>query len=417
MKNIINRCAWVRWKRNFAIIYTGQAFSLLGSAAVQFAIIWWLTIQTESAITLTLATLVSSLPNILLGPIAGVWIDRYNRRTVMIAADGLVALSSAVLGIAFLLTAAPPVWFVYVILFIRGLGNTFHSPAMQAAIPMFVPPEMLVKAGGWGNLIVSISTMTGPALGAGLMSVFPIVSIMLVDIVGAALAICCLLMIVIPDIPQSKKEIRILEDIRNGFAAMRSNRPLMAAFLPIVLASILYMPLGSLFPLLVRTHYAGTAWHNAVVEVVFSCGLLVSSFAMGVWGGMKKRFFMISAAIAALGLAASIGGILPAGAFSGFVVCCFVMGASGTFFNVPLMAHIQETVAPEMMGKVFSVLTAAMTLATPFGLLLTGPLSELIGVDRWFMWSGLLMAAAGVFCFLSTRRYDTQKTKEGGNNL
>lgn len=102
------------WKKQFAVIYTGQAFSILGSAAVQFAVIWWLTIQTESAITLTIASLVAFLPNMLIGPFAGVWIDRYNRRTVMILADGLVAVSSIILGAAFLLVETPPIWFIYI---------------------------------------------------------------------------------------------------------------------------------------------------------------------------------------------------------------------------------------------------------------------------------------------------------------
>ena len=75
------------WKKTFAVVYSGQAFSLLGSSAVQFAVIWWLTAQTESAVTLTAAAIASFLPNILLGPFAGIWIDRYNRRTVMMAAD------------------------------------------------------------------------------------------------------------------------------------------------------------------------------------------------------------------------------------------------------------------------------------------------------------------------------------------
>lgn len=405
------------WKQKFIIIYTGQAFSLLGSAAVQFAIIWWLTVQTGSAITLTLATIASCLPNMLIGPFAGVWIDRYNRRTVMIAADGFVALSSAAIGTAFLLMGTPPVWLVYLTLFLRGMGNTFHSPAMQAAIPMFVPAEMLTKAGGWGNLIVSVSAMLGPALGAALMAVLPIAAIMLVDIIGAVAAILCLLTVFIPNIPRSAEKPRLFADMKNGLSAMRGNRPLMAAFLPIISATILYMPLGSLFPLLVRTHYQGGAKHEAVAEFIFSGGMLVSSLIMGIWGGSQKRFLMISSAIAALGLAASISGLLPAELFWGFIICCFVMGASGTFFNVPLMAHIQETVAPEMMGKVFSVLTAAMTLATPIGLLLAGPLCEYIGVDRWFAWSGLMMAIIGALCYLSTRQYDAQKANKREDDL
>ena len=205
------------WKKQFAIIYTGQAFSILGSAAVQFAIIWWLTIQTESAITLTIASVIAFLPNMLIGPFAGVWIDRYNRRSVMIAADAFVAITSIILGVTFLIVQTPPIWFIYTILFFRGLGNTFHSPAMQAAIPMFVPPEMLTKAGGWGNMIQSLSNMMGPVLGAALMAFLPIYAIIVVDILGAAFAIARLLPAVIPSIPQSDEKVKVLSDIKQGF--------------------------------------------------------------------------------------------------------------------------------------------------------------------------------------------------------
>ncbi|MDL2252764.1 MFS transporter [Ruminococcaceae bacterium OttesenSCG-928-I18] len=396
------------WKRQFSIIYAGQAFSLLGSAAVQFAVIWWLTIQTESAITLTVASIVSFLPNMLIGPFAGVWIDRYNRRTVMIAADGLVALSSVLLGAAFLLLETPPVWFIYIILFIRGLGNTFHGPAMQAAIPMLVPPEMLTKVGGWGNLVNSISTMLGPVLGAALMGFLPIASIMLVDILGAAFAIVCLLFVAIPDIPQTAEKPDFRSDFKQGFATMRKNKPLMAALLPLILATVVYMPLGALFPLLVRTHFMGEAWHNSVVELVFSAGLLVSSLVMGVWGGMRRRFLMVSLAIGLLGLTAAISGALPQSGFWIFVICCFFMGSSGTFFNVPLMAYIQQSTPPEMMGKVFSLLMTAMTLAMPIGLLVAGPVCEMVGVDTWFFGSGIVMIVAGILCRLLTRRYDAE---------
>lgn len=162
------------WKKQFALIYAGQAFSLLGSAAVQFAVIWWLTIQTESAMTLAMASIVAFIPTMVLGPFAGVWIDRYNRRSVMIAADCLVALSSLILGIVFLVVETPPIWFIYCILFVRGLGNTFHGPAMQATIPMLVPVEMLTKAGGWGSFVNSASAMLGPVLGAALMAFLPL---------------------------------------------------------------------------------------------------------------------------------------------------------------------------------------------------------------------------------------------------
>ena len=401
------------WKKQFAVIYAGQAFSLLGSAAVQFAVIWWLTVQTESAVVLATASVAAFLPNMFFGPFAGVWIDRYNRKTVMIAADGLVALSSAVLGAAFLLTAQPPVWFLYLILFVRGLGNTFHGPAMQAAIPLLVPPEMLTRAGGWGNLVNSLSNMLGPVLGAALMGVLPVASIMLVDLLGAAFAIVCLLFVKIPDVPQNVEKPHFFADLRQGLSAMGQNKPLMAVFFPMVLCNILFVPLGSLFPLLIRLHYGGTAWHNGIAEFFFAGGLMASSLVIGIWGGMRRRFLMASLATGLLGAACAISGAIPPGMFWLFVACCFLMGSSGTFINVPLMAYTQETTAPEMMGKVFSLLMTAMTWAMPVGLLVSGPVSERIGIDRWFFWSGVALLVTAVLCRLATRRYDAATMAPG----
>lgn len=220
------------WKKTFGIIYAGQAFSILGSAAVQFAIIWWLTVHTESAISLTTATIAGFLPMLLIGPFAGVWVDRFNRRTVMMAADGFVALSSVLLAAVFLQTTTPPLWFIYLILFLRGLGSTFHMPAMQAAMPLLVPMEMLEKAGGWSNLISSLSNMLGPVIGAALMSTFPIAAIMLVDIFGAVFAVICLIFVRIPDVPRSAQKRTVGTDLKQGFTALRANKPLMAVFFP-----------------------------------------------------------------------------------------------------------------------------------------------------------------------------------------
>lgn len=397
-----------KWKKQFLIIYSGQAFSLLGSAAVQFSVIWWLTVQTESAITLTISSIVAFLPTLLIGPFAGVWIDRYSRKTVMIVADGMIALSSAVLGIVFIFVQTPPVWFVYLILFLRGLGNAFHGPALQAAIPMLVPAEMLTKAGGWGNLVESSSAMLGPVLGAALMAFSSISSIMLVDIVGAAFAIVCLLFINIPKIEQDKENTRFFSDMKQGFYTLRKNKPLMAVFFPLVLVRVIFMPLGTLFPLLVRTHYMGDAWHNGVVEFIFAAGLLVSSLLVALKGGMKKRFLMVTFAIVLLGITSLISGALPGSGFWIFAVCCFFMGAAGTFISVPLMAYVQETIAPDMMGKVFSLIMASISLATPVGLLVAGPVSEVVGIDQWFLWSGAALIGTGILCRILTKPYDKE---------
>lgn len=397
------------WKRQFGIVYAGQAFSILGSAAVQFAIIWYLTVRTESAVTLSFATIIGFLPYMIIGPFAGVWVDRYNRRTVMICADGLVALSSAVLGAVFLITDNPPLWFIYGILFLRGLGSTFHTPAMQAAIPMLVPADMLTKAGGWGNLISSLGNMLGPVLGAAMMGLMPIASIMLVDILGAVFAIVCLLLVKIPDTPKSAEKMQVLSDMKQGLLAIKQNKPLMAVIVPMLLCNILYAPLGSLFPLLVRIHFGGMVWHNSIVEFVFAGGLLISSLIIGVWGGMKRRFLMVSLSIALLGASCWVSGALPPEGFIPFAVCCFIMGCTGTFINVPITAYMQITIQPEVMGKVFSLMMTIMTLCMPIGLLVAGPVSDVIGIEKWFLYSGMALVLTGLLCWILTKKHDVFK--------
>ncbi|ENU5864742.1 hypothetical protein ACFMH3_005033, partial [Escherichia coli H9] len=76
------------------------------------------------------------------------------------------------------------------------------------------------------------------------------------------------------------------------------------------------------------------------------------------------------------------------------------------FMNVPVMAYVQESIAPEMMGKVFSLLMTAMTLSMPIGLLVAGPVVEVIGVNTWFFWSGVALIVNAVLCRILTRRYD-----------
>src|SRR5437763_11935089 len=120
------------WQAHFFSFWTGQAVSLFGTSLVQFALVWWLTNATHSATVLATATLAATLPGIVLAPLAGVWVDRWNRRWIMILSDALVALASLVLIVLFLLGTAQ-VWQIYLIIFNCSAGNAFQVPAMQAS--------------------------------------------------------------------------------------------------------------------------------------------------------------------------------------------------------------------------------------------------------------------------------------------
>jgi len=383
------------WRKPFFTLYIGQAFSLLSSSAVQFAIIWWITVETGSAIALTVASIVGLLPQVLIGPFAGVWIDRYNRKKVMIIADLTVAFASFILGISFFL-GKPSLNFVYIILFIRALGETFHKPALQAAIPQLVPETELTKAGGLGQMVSSVCAMAGPMLGALLMSITSLKYIMLVDIVGAILAVLLLSVVKIGNHSAVQNEHRrIIGDMKQGLQAIKGNKLLMKMSLPILITSIVFMPLGSLLPLMVKIYFNGTAWHNGIIQTLFSLGMLLSALLIGLTGGLKKPFLMISLSAFLLGVCSLIGGIIPTTAFWVFCIVVFIMGTTGMLGNIPYVAYIQQSIPPENMGKVISLVTSAMSLGIPIGMIIAGPVAEAVGVNNWMIIAGILMLLVG----------------------
>lgn len=133
--------------RPFFVLWSAQMLSLVGSGGVQFALIWWLTAQTGSATVLATATLLGLLPQVVLGPLIGALIDRWNRKQVMLFADGLVAAASIVLAVLFA-SGAAHTEHVLALLFVRALGSAFHAPAMMASTSLMVPERLLTKIQG-----------------------------------------------------------------------------------------------------------------------------------------------------------------------------------------------------------------------------------------------------------------------------
>ncbi len=395
-----------RWRTPFFTLYIGQAFSLLSSSAVQFAIIWWITIKTGSALSLSIASVAGLLPQVLISPFAGVIIDRHRRKTVMILADLGVAASSLALGISFLF-GEPSMALIYIVLFLRALGETFHKPALQAAIPQLVPEGELSRAGGLGQLVSALCSMAGPMLGALLISAIPLRYIMLVDIGGAILAVLSLSAARLPDhAGQTATRRGILKEMKEGFLTIKGNQALVRATVPVFLTSMVFMPLGSLLPLMVRHYFRGGAVQGGMVQTLFSIGMLLAAVVIGVGGGSHRPFAMISFSSFLLGLCSLAGGLLPPSAFWAFCIVVFVIGSTGMMGNIPYMAYIQKSVAAESHGKVISTITSIISLGIPLGMFVAGPIAERVGVNTWMIGVGIILSLIGILSYLGTRRFD-----------
>lgn len=392
------------------MIYTGQAFSIIGSAAVQFAIIWYLTKLTGSAVTLSIAAIVGFLPGIFFGSFAGVHIDRNKKKTVMMLADGGIALSSMVLAAAFLMPAPPPTWIIYLMLFARGIGSVFHGISMQAAIPLFVPESELVRAGGWAQLVNGAGNLIGPALGALLIAYMDMEYVLLVDIVGAAFAIICLLLVKIDDPKkeyQSNEKPNFWKEFGHGLNALKKNKPLRRAAPHYVLTGFLYMPVNAMYLLLVAAHYGGTELQASYTEIAAAIGVMLGSVLIGFFGQIKRKLGMFSYSVMGIGFCVLMVGALPASLFWLCVLFTLLIGIGMPFFNVPLNAFMQESIPPEELGRVTSLIYTLCYIANPLGLILAGPVGDMFGVDRLFVGIGTALLINGLLCLVLVRKPET----------
>lgn len=390
------------WKRKFWIISIGQIASLIGSSAVQFALIWWIASETGSAIMMGLSGLVAFLPATLLSPLAGIVADRYHRKYICIFADLFIGVSAAIFSVLLWLFEMP-VWTALIILFFRSIGNAFHQPAFQAMIPQFVPAEDLVKIGGWNQLIASGSFLLGPAIGAALYAAFSLPVILLTDLLGAIIASVMLAAVQIAPMQRVARESQnTRKELKEGIEVFRADKALTLLIVVETLCMIFYMPLSSFYPLMTSDYFNATAWHGSVVEILYAAGMMVAAFLFSSVIKVKQHLLFSYIGMLGVGITSAIGGLLPPDMWAWliFALACGVMGAFGNVHSIPLIAYMQTTIPAEKMGRAFSLIALAASLSMPVGLLIASPVAETVGVNVWFLLSGIgtvLITATGLF--------------------
>jgi DHA3 family macrolide efflux protein-like MFS transporter len=392
------------WKLSFFGIWTGQAFSLIGSRVVQFALVWWLTKLTGSATVLATATMAALIPEIVLAPLAGAYVDRWNRRMVMIVADGLVALASLWLAYLFWVEAAQ-VWHVYVIMLVRAVGGSFHWPAMQASTSLMVPEKHLTRVAGLNQTLNGALSIVGPPLGALLMEVLLLYGVMLVDVGTAMLAILPLFFAHVPQPRRDDMDVEGTEkptvwtDMREGLRYILGWPGLVALIGLAMIVKIALTPAFSLLPLLVSEHFNGDAAQLSLLEAVSGVGILLGGLILSVWGGFRRKIYTMMLGVVILGLGFVALGFTPGGLFWMALVSIFVIGLMIPLVDGPIMAILQGTVTPEMQGRVFTLMGSLLWITSPFSLAIAGPVSDRFGLQVWYLTAGVLCGAIGLAGF------------------
>lgn len=395
------------WQRRFFTFWIAQAISLIGSNLAQFAITWWMTRATGSATVLATATLFAILPGVVLGPLAGVLVDRWNRRAIILVADGVGAVGAGLLMVLFW-TDTIQIWQLYAIIFVRSLAGTFHFTAVQSSTSLMVPHEQLARVAGLNQTIQGINMVVAPPLGALLLEVLALHGMMAIDVVTALVAIGLVFTITIPQ-PQvtttTSQQLSILADLSTG---LRYIWQWPGLFLALVLSSLLNFllnPAFSLLPILVTQHFQGDALQFATLNTTLGLGFVAGGLLLSVWGGFKRRIYTAVAGIVGMSMGALLIALAPADGYWLAVVGMAIFGILNPIANGPFMAIMQAVVAPEMQGRFFTVLNTMSQGMAPLGLVLAGPVADAFGVQIWFLIGAIgLLAISGIFFFTPALR-------------
>lgn len=383
------------WEKNIMIFLASQTISLFGTSLVQYAIIWFITLKTQSGIMMTISIVSGFLPIFFLSPLAGVWADRYNRKILIILSDSFIAMSTFILAILFLL-GYDKVWLLFVISAIRALGTAVQTPAIGAFIPQLIPGNKLTKINAVNGSIQSIVMLISPMVSGALLTITKIEIIFFIDVVTAAAAIFMLVLFL--HVPAHSKALRkqtnsYFIDMKKGIIYIKNHEYIKKFFLFCIGFFFLSAPAAFLTPLQVSRSFGNDVWRLTSIEIAFSSGMILGGIVMAYWGGFKNRIYTMTLSSFLIGACTFFLGVTP-----NFVLYLIFMGLVGIaipLFNTPSMVLLQEKVQEDFLGRVFGVLTMISSSMMPLGMLIFGPVSDMIKIE-W------LLIGTGIFMFIQS---------------
>jgi DHA3 family macrolide efflux protein-like MFS transporter len=385
------------WKQKVILFLSSQAISLFGSHLVMYAIMWHITLETQSGIMMTIYIICSFLPTFFLSPFAGVWADRYNRKRLIILSDSLTAAATLILAILFLL-GYDALWLLFAIAAIRALGTGVQTPAVGAFLPQMVPAEQLTRINGINGSIQACIMLASPLLSGALLTVAEIETIFFIDVVTAAAAILVLQFFL--HVPAHAKASRAqtsgyVKDMREGLAYIKNHSYLTHFFLFCAFFFFLSAPAAFLTPLQVTRSFGDDVWRLTAIEITFSLGMMAGGLVMASWGGFKNKIYTMTLSSLVFGVCTLMLGIVP-----DFWIYLMFMGLAGVAipaFNTPSTVLLQERVEGDYHGRVFGILGMISSSTMPLGMLVFGPIADIIEIEWLLIGTGLLLCIQGFF--------------------
>lgn len=387
----------LNWRKNIILFLSSQVISLFGSSIVQYAILWHITLSTESGLMMTFYIICGFIPTFLLSPFAGVWADRYNRKILIILSDGLIALATLVLAILFFY-GFDDIWLLFVIAAIRAFGSGVQMPAIGAILPQIVPKDQLTKVNGINGSLQAMVLFVSPMVGALLFSITSLENIFLIDVVTAALAISVLLFflkIKPHKKAQTSQTVSYFADFKIGLQYIRGHAYLKMFFFFLAIFLVMMAPASFLTPIQVARSFGDDVWRLSAIEVAFSIGMMIGGGLIASWGGFKNRITTQSFAAIVMGVSTFALGVVPI--FWIYLLFMLIFGVVIPIFNTPANVLLQEKVEEDLLGRVFGIMSMISTAMMPLGMLIFGPLADYISIESLLIGTGIVLIMIAIF--------------------
>lgn len=401
------------WKKNVILFLAGQTISLFGSMLVQYAITWYITLKTQSGVMMTMAIICGFVPTFFLSPFAGVWADRYNRKILIMLSDSLIAISTLVVAILFLI-GYDAVWLLFVALAVRAFGSGIQTPAVGAFLPQLVPEDQLTRVNATNSSIQSLVMLVSPMLSGALLTMATIETIFFIDVVTAAIAVSLLLLFLHVPIHAkalNRQAVSYLSDMREGLAYIKNHDYVKRFFMFCAIFFVLVAPVAFLTPLQVTRSFGNDVWRLTAVEITFSVGMMLGGIIMASWGGFKNKVHSMVVSNLVMGAGTFALGLIPV--FWVYLVFMGLIGAAMPLFNTPSTVLLQQKVEEGFLGRVFGVLGMISSSMMPLGMLVFGPISDFIKIEWLLLGTGLLLFVQSFFMLGNKVLIEAGKPAEG----
>lgn len=386
-----------KWKKDIVLFIASQTISLLGSSLVQYAIMWHITLNTKSGVMMTIFIICGFLPTFFLSPFAGVWADRYNRKTIIILADLFIAVTTLFMAILFKL-GYQSMGLLFVMSAFRAIGSGVQNPAIGAFIPQIVPEDKLTKVNGANGSIQAVITLVSPMVGGVLLTMSTLEAIFLIDVFTAAVAVLTLLLFLkVPAHSKAQKvqESSYFKDLHEGIVYIWNHSYVKKYFIFCTFFFFLLAPIAFLTPLQVTRSFGSDVWRLTAIEVAFSIGMILGGIVIASWGGFSNRIYTMALASFITGICTLALGVVPL-----FWVYLSIMGIVGTtipLFNTPSTVLLQEKVEADFLGRIFGVLNMIASSMMPLGMLVFGPIADMLKIEWLLIGTGFVMFVQGFF--------------------